>query len=113
MRHEVTTANGRTFPYDHLISTLPLNELVCLSDQSQFGSLAQRGLLYSSSNIFGLGLRGRPAPELATKCWMYFPEANCPFYRVTIFSNYSPNNVPDIRENWSLMAEVSDPLASL
>jgi hypothetical protein len=39
---------------------------------------------------------------------MYFPEADCPFYRVTVFSNYSPNNVPDISRQWSLMAEVSE-----
>jgi protoporphyrinogen oxidase len=39
---------------------------------------------------------------------MYFPEDNCPFYRVTVFSNYSPNNVPDIQRHWSLMAEVSE-----
>src|SRR5207247_755853 len=29
-----------------------------------------------------------------TKCWLYFPEDNCPFYRATVFSNYSPDNVP-------------------
>ncbi len=28
--------------------------------------------------------------DLATKCWMYFPEDNAPFYRATVFSNYSP-----------------------
>ena len=39
---------------------------------------------------------------------MYFPEDDCPFYRVTVFSNYSPNNVPDITKYWSLMAEVSE-----
>lgn len=26
---------------------------------------------------------------------LYFPEDNCPFYRATIFSNYSPFNQPD------------------
>lgn len=26
---------------------------------------------------------------------MYFPEDDCPFYRATIFSNYSPFNQPD------------------
>lgn len=26
---------------------------------------------------------------------LYFPEDNCPFYRATIFSNYSPFNTPD------------------
>jgi protoporphyrinogen oxidase len=39
---------------------------------------------------------------------MYFPEDNCPFYRVTVFSNYSPQNVPDSKVNWSLMAEISE-----
>ena len=107
-KHEVTVADGRTFKYDRLISTISLRELIRLSGQSHLEPLAERGLLYSSSNIFGLGLRGKPAPELATKCWMYFPEDNCPFYRVTVFSNYSPNNVPDINQYWSLMAEVSE-----
>jgi len=107
-RREVTDGSGGTFQYDNLISTLPLRELIRLSGQSQFEKIAGRGLLYSSSNIFGIGLRGKPRDELAKKCWMYFPEDNCPFYRVTVFSNYSPNNVPDIKTNWSLMAEVSE-----
>lgn len=28
--------------------------------------------------------------------WLYFPEDNAPFYRATIFSNYSPYNTPSI-----------------
>ena len=107
-RREVTTAKGDTMRYDTLISTIPLRELIRLSGQSHFEKLAERGLLYSSSNIVGIGLRGKPPEHLRTKCWMYFPEDNCPFYRVTVFSNYSPNNVPDITTNWSLMAEVSE-----
>jgi protoporphyrinogen oxidase len=39
---------------------------------------------------------------------MYFPESDCPFYRVTVFSNYSPHNVPDNENNWSLMTETSE-----
>jgi hypothetical protein len=39
---------------------------------------------------------------------MYFPESNCPFYRVTVFSNYSPYNVPDARTHYSLMTETSE-----
>ena len=102
------TSDGRSFNYETLISTLPLTELIKLTGQAQFRPLAERGLLHSSSNIFGIGLRGKPREELAKKCWMYFPEDNCPFYRVTVFSNYSPNNVPDINLHWSLMAEVSE-----
>jgi hypothetical protein len=39
---------------------------------------------------------------------MYFPEDDTPFYRVTHFSHYSPNNVDDIAARWSLMAEISE-----
>lgn len=107
-RQTVTTSQGETIGYENLISTLPLRELLRLSGQRQFDELAEGGLLYSSSNIIGIGLRGQPPEHLKTKCWMYFPEDNCPFYRVTVFSNYSPNNVPDSSEQWSLMAEVSE-----
>lgn len=106
--HTVTTTTGETIAYDSLISTIPLRELFELSGQTQFRAAGDRGLLYSSSNIFGVGLRGAPSEDLRTKCWMYFPEDNCPFYRVTVFSNYSPFNVPDIQTHWSLMAEVSE-----
>jgi protoporphyrinogen oxidase len=105
---QVITTSGQVFAYDQLISTLSLRELIRMTGQTHLQAAADRGLLYSSSNIVGLGLQGKPAPELATKCWMYFPEADCPFYRVTVFSNYSPNNVPDSTKHWSLMAEVSE-----
>jgi len=107
-KHQVSLENGEKIEYGALISSLPLSELVRLSGQSQLEKPVKDGLLYSSSNILGIGLKGSPPEQLRTKCWMYFPEDNCPFYRVTVFSNYSPNNVPDIRNNWSLMAEVSE-----
>jgi len=107
-KHEVTTVDGRKFKYGKLISTLPLSELVRRAGRAQFRGAVERGLLYSSSNIIGIGLSGAPPESLRTKCWMYFPESDCPFYRVTVFSNYSPNNVPNIKKTWSLMAEVSE-----
>jgi hypothetical protein len=39
---------------------------------------------------------------------MYFPDADCPFYRVTVLSRYSPHNVPDADRFWSLLIEVSE-----
>jgi len=33
---------------------------------------------------------------------------NCPFYRVTVFSKYSPYNVPKPGQQWSLMCEVCE-----
>jgi len=38
---------------------------------------------------------------------MYFPEDNCPFYRLTYLSNYSPEVVPDASTHYSILAEVS------
>jgi len=46
----------------------------------------------SSSHIVGIGLRGQC--PLGLKCWLYFPESNCPFYRTTVFSHYAPKNCP-------------------
>ena len=36
-------------------------------------------VLRSSSHIVGLGIRGQCPHGL--KCWLYFPEDDCPFYR--------------------------------
>ena len=96
------------FKYNNLISTMPLTELINLSGTEQFVETAKRDLLFSATHVVGLGLAGKPSAELANKCWIYFPEDDCPFYRATVFSNYSPNNVPDINKHWSLMLEVSE-----
>jgi protoporphyrinogen oxidase len=100
-------ADGSRDRYDVLISALPIDRLVDLAGLDHLREPAGR-LRYSSSHIIGVGLSGRPPASLTTKCWMYFPEGDCPFYRVTVFSNYSPNNVPDPSSQWSLMAEVSE-----
>lgn len=101
-------ADGAAVAYERVLSTLPLDTLVGLSDLAPALGPALRDLRYSSTHVIGVGLHGRPGPHLAGKCWMYFPGADCPFYRVTVFSHYSPNNVPDAARYWSLMAEVSE-----
>ena len=94
--------------YDTLISTMPLSELVKVSGRPDLDPIVKRGLLYSSSNIVGLGIHGQPPETLQSKNWIYFPESNCPFYRVTVFSNYAEANVPMPGSTWSLMCEVSE-----
>jgi len=105
--HTVFFADGTTEHYDLLLSTMPLNILTAIAGLGALHDIA-RGLCWTSTHIFGIGLRGTPPEHLQKKCWMYFPEPDNPFYRVTVFSNYSPNNVPDISRYWSLMAEVSE-----
>jgi protoporphyrinogen oxidase len=106
-RHAVCTAAGEEHSYDALISTLPLDVLASLLRDRNLARNAS-ALKFASTHIVGIGLAGQPPDHLATKNWMYFPEGDCPFYRVTVFSNYSPNNVPDPTRCWSLMAEVSE-----
>jgi protoporphyrinogen oxidase len=99
---------GYSVRYDWLLSTAPLDVLVRISDLARTLEPILGNLKHSSTHIIGVGLYGQPGDNLAGKCWIYFPEADCPFYRATVFSHYSPNNVPDIRCYWSLMAEVSE-----
>lgn len=97
-----TLSSGEEIQYKYLLSTIPLTNLASLAEIELSGAL-----LSSDSHIIGIGLEGVIPDFLKTKCWMYFPEKDVPFYRVTVFSNYSPNNVPDSRKHWSLMAEIS------
>jgi protoporphyrinogen oxidase len=105
----VTTKDGTEIQYENLLSTMPI-DILCskISPMPEAISLKSKELLYSSTHVVGIGVEG-PTPEhLAKKCWLYFPEDNCPFYRVTVFSNYSPNNVPNNKTQYSLMTETSE-----
>ena len=136
-KREATTKNvvdGSTsiIAFQRMISTLPLdllvNRIITVGlNKPMCESIASR-LVHSTSHIIGLGIRGRN-PH-GTKCWLYFPEDNCPFYRATVFSNYGPGNVPAENKKlptlrradgssvasavgqegpwWSLMLEVSE-----
>jgi protoporphyrinogen oxidase len=100
--------DGEAVHYDYLISTMPLDILLrTLQDRPDLSGRADQ-FVHSSSHIIGVGLAGRPPDSLTTKCWIYFPESHVPFYRATVFSNYSSNNVSEPGAQWSLMAEVSE-----
>ena len=99
---------GLEIRYERLLSTIPIDHLVRASDLAAAWSPALGDLEYTSTHVIGIGLHGQAPAALASKCWMYFPEADCPFYRVTHFSRYAPANVADPSRQWSLMAEVSE-----
>ena len=83
-----TLACGAGVRYGALLTTAPLDLTLGLVGRPDLAT----GLVYSSTHIIGLGFRG-PCPH-PTKCWLYFPEGDCPFYRATVFSNYSAENCP-------------------
>ena len=105
----VYTATGKAFPYDRLISTIPLPCLtaMCRGLSPEIGHAAAR-LKHSAVHIVGFGLQAGRAPFLERTSWIYFPEPDVPFHRATVLSNYSPANVPSLADAWSLMVEVTE-----
>jgi protoporphyrinogen oxidase len=108
--------DGSTDRYDILLTTMPLdvlcNDVLKSASEPGLASIAatSRGLLHSSGYMVGIGLRSRTpgGGTPSTMSWMYFPEDNCPFYRATYLSNYSPHMTPDKDNYYSILAEVSE-----
>jgi protoporphyrinogen oxidase len=103
---EVVLEDGTREPYDYLLSTMPMDLLVKSMNGSTPELVREQAckLRHSGSYIVGVGIK-QAAPS--KKCWMYFPESNCPYYRLTYLSNYSPEVVPDASTHYSLLAEIS------
>jgi protoporphyrinogen oxidase len=100
-------SDGTVHPYDLLISTMPLDVLVSLTGEHPLRETAS-ALKYSTVHVVGIGIRGAPPAQLSSKCWIYYPESAVPFYRLTVFSRYSTQNVPDPGRHWSVMVEVCE-----
>ncbi len=85
---ELVLSDGTVVHYNKLISTIPLDITLAKLGHVEMA----KKLTYSSTHVIGLGLRGVSPHD--TKCWLYYPEDNCPFYRCTVFSHYAEGNQP-------------------
>ena len=125
----VELKDGTIIRYNKMVNTMAVDALVEKMDDKKLVDLSKE-LFYSSTHVIGIGIRGERPERIGDKCWLYFPEEDCPFYRATIFSNYSPNNQPDAETKlptiqlasgetssnqapapgpyWSIMLEVSE-----
>jgi hypothetical protein len=106
-KKEVRFKDGEVVTYDRLITAMPLDKLcndVINGEMPREIKRAAAGLKHSGGYMVGVGIK-QPCPS--TKSWMYFPEDNCPFYRVTYLSNYSPYMTPDKDRYYSLLTETS------
>ncbi|CAM1503977.1 Fc.00g015680.m01.CDS01 [Cosmosporella sp. VM-42] len=90
----VSFADGSTIGYNSLVNTMAVDHLVEKMGNEELVTLS-KGLFYSTTHVIGVGIRGERPERIGDKCWLYFPEDNCNFYRATIFSNYSPYNQPE------------------
>jgi protoporphyrinogen oxidase len=87
------TADGRTDSFDYLVSSLPLTHLLQFLEPAPPEPVTKAGgfLAWNSCTVTGVGL-ARPAKTDFT--WLYYPEPEYPFYRVTALSNYAASLVP-------------------
>jgi UDP-galactopyranose mutase len=101
-------ADGAEISFDSLLSTMPL-DILCTrvlrgEVPDRIRDRASR-LLHSGGHMVGVGIK-RPCPS--TRSWMYFPDDDCPFYRATYLSNYSPRMTPDPERYHSFLCETSE-----
>ncbi|XWX00122.1 hypothetical protein V2A60_008140 [Cordyceps javanica] len=90
----VKLKDGTLVKYNNLVNTMALDTLASCMRDAKLAELC-KPLFHSSTNVIGVGIRGARPDRIGDKCWLYFVADDCPFYRATIFSNYSPNNQPD------------------
>lgn len=106
----VTLNGNQQDNYDILINTSPLDGLVNMikSRKTRMSGFREKAEYLSHNGIYVIGIGIKKRIE-GTKCWVYFPDAGIPFYRLTYFSRYSPHNVPggDTGCYSSLMCEVA------
>lgn len=105
----VTTDKGLEVEYEFLLNTAPLDILTrdWLTDADDAMIDAAGDLTHNSVYVAGVGLDIKEEKERNSRCWMYYPESDSPFYRVTNFHNYSPNNVARPGEQLAFMCESS------
>jgi UDP-galactopyranose mutase len=99
--------DGQEHSYDALVSTMPLDRLIkATSDCPDAVRDAASRLRHNGVYMVGVGFE---APLSDTRSWMYFPQPDVEFYRVTNFAKYAAANVPggDTSRYCSYMTETA------
>lgn len=84
----VTCGDETRFMYEHLVSTVPLDQLLgMLGKPNSVELFASQGL------VMNLGVKKNPTHE--GKSWVYYPDLDLPFYRVGFYSEPDPTAAPE------------------
>lgn len=95
---------GKKIVFKHLISTIPLNELIKISNAPEKVKNLALHLEHNSGLIIGLGFDKKPIDN--NWHWIYFPNKTFTFFRLIFLSNLSKNTIP--KPNFSsFLAEIS------
>ncbi|GAK55305.1 protoporphyrinogen oxidase-like protein [Candidatus Vecturithrix granuli] len=85
-------ADGTEMPYNTIISTLPLNTMLTMTD-IQLETPADP---FTSVLVLNIGaIKGRQCPQ---DHWLYIPDARSRFHRVGLYSNVDPSFLPKSRQ---------------
>lgn len=88
---------------DRILSSAPLPELVKMIKSAPEEVIkASEGLIYNSLVCFNIGVDRK---AISDKHWLYFPEKEYPFNRISFPMNLSPVTVPEGKS--SVLAEVT------
>lgn len=91
-RKIIKLKDGKKEPYNILVSTMPLPELIkIIEDVPSDIERSSMKLTYASVYNINLGVKRE---RISEKHWIYFPEKDFIFYRVGFPSNFSPNMAP-------------------
>ena len=101
--HVLVMADGSRYRYDHLISTMPLPELIKLigPEAPEEVRAAARGLRHISVKCVNLGVARE---NITDKHWIYYPEETI-FHRIFVQGNASPHCNPS--GGFGLTCEIS------
>ena len=90
---QVQIVGGEKVPYDHLISTLPLPCLVDLMSEVPNNLAQARGRL-ENNTIWAVNLC-IDRPRISAKHWIYYPEMEYLFHRISFPMNFHPSMAPE------------------
>lgn len=90
---EFTLADGRCFPYELLVSSIPLDRMLELTGLS----LEEPAGLRTAVLVLNLG--GERGPRLSSDHWIYVPQSRAGFHRVGVYSNVDSLFVPGENSN--------------
>ena len=92
-RKRIRTASREEIPYDHLISTLPLPSLVDLIRDVPSQIAQARGRL-EHNTIWAVNIC-IDRPRISEKHWIYYPETDYLFHRISFPMNFHPSMAPE------------------
>lgn len=107
-RRQATLTDGSQVGFESVISTIPLPKLVAMTGQQSLIDPVRR-LRHTRVQVVCLACEFPLPDTLLDKTWVYCPEDQVIFYRVTPFSAFSPSHVPDPSRQCSFLCEVSTP----